>query len=139
MVAVAELRVEVLSAEPVDEFGRLAARCLVLEAENERLWTDAARLSGENERLRARVGKLEGLLEEARRAGKRQAASFSRGEPTRRPGRPGRRSGDDHGRHGHREPPGEVDEEFDALLVALCGCGGEIEEERIEFQYQDEC
>jgi len=111
---------------------------LVLEAENERLWTEAARLVGENERLHARVGKLEGLLEEARRAGKRQAAPFSRGEPKQGPGRPGRRSGDQHGKHGHREPSGEVDEELDAPLAARCGCGGEIEEERIEFQYQDE-
>ena len=53
-----------LPDEPVDEFGRLVARCLVLEAENEQLWTEAARLVGENDRLRARVGKLEGLLEE---------------------------------------------------------------------------
>ena len=74
----------------------------------------------------------------ARRAGKRQAARFSRGEPKQGPGRPGRRSGDQHGEHGHREPPGEVEEELDALLGPRCGCGGEIEEERIEFQYQDE-
>jgi transposase len=114
----------VLPAEPADELGRLVARCSVL--------------AGENERLRARVGKLEGLLEEARRAGKRQAAPFSRGEPKQGPGRPGRRSGDQHGKHGHREPPGKIDEELDAPLGARCGCGGEIEEERIEFQYQDE-
>ena len=99
-----------LRVEPVDEFGRLVARCSVLEAENEQLWAEAARLAGENDRLRARVGKLEGLLEEARRAGKRQAALFSPGEPKQGPGRPGRRSGDQHGKHGHREPPGEVDE-----------------------------
>jgi transposase len=127
-----------LRAEPVDGLGRLVARCSVLEAENEQLWSEAARVAGENDRLRARVGKLEGLLEEARRAGKRQAAPFSRGEPKQGPGRPGRRSGDQHGKHGHREPPGEVDEELDAPLGSLCGCGGEIEEERIEFQYQDE-
>jgi transposase len=138
VVAVTESRVELLRIEPVDEFGRLLTRCLALEAENAQLWSEAARLAGENDRLRARVGKLEGLLEEARRAGKRQAAPFSRGEPKQRPGRPGRRSGDQHGKHGHREPPGEVDEELDAPLASLCGCGGEIEEERVEFQYQDE-
>jgi hypothetical protein len=81
VVAVAASRVEVLPAGPVDELGRLVARCSELSAENERLWGEVGRLSGENDRLRGRVGKLEGLLEEARRAGKRQAAPFSRGEP----------------------------------------------------------
>jgi hypothetical protein len=60
VVAVAESSVEVLPVEPVDEFGRLVARCLVLEAENEQLWTEAARLVGETDRLRARVGKAGG-------------------------------------------------------------------------------
>ncbi len=92
----------------------------------------------ENDGLRARVAKLEGLLEEAWRAGKRQAAPFSRGKPNSAPGRSGRRSGDDHGKHSHRESPGEVDEELDALLTARWGCGGEIEYERSEYQYQDE-
>lgn len=47
-------------------------------------------------------------------------------------------SGDDHGKHGHREPPGDVDEELDAPLIGRCERGGEIEEERGELQYQDE-
>jgi transposase len=131
VVAVTASEVEVLPAEPVDELARLAA-------ENEQLWDETFRLTGENERLRARIEKLEGLLEEARRAGKRQAAPFSRGEPKQRAGRPGRRSGDEHGRHGHREPPETVDEELDAPLGPRCECGGEIEQDRIEYQYQDE-
>jgi len=138
VVAVTASQVEVLDAEPADELAALLVRCSELSAENEGLWDELVRLSGENERLRARVGKLEGQLEEARRAGKRQAAPFSRGEPETQPRRSGRRSGEEHGRHGHREPPGEVDEELDAPLAARCGCGGEIEHERTEFQYQDE-
>jgi transposase len=138
VVAVAASDVEVLSAVSGDELGRLVARCSALSAENEQLWGEVGRLSGENERLRARVGKLEGQLEDARRANKRQAAPFSRGEPKSAPGRSGRRSGEEHGTHGHREPPGEVDEELDAPLTARCGCGGEIEHERTEYQYQDE-
>lgn len=138
VVAVTESVAEVLPAESVDELAWWAARCEALAVENEQLWGEAVRLTGENERLRARVGKLEGQLEEARRAGKRQAAPFSRGEPKQRPRRPGRRSGDEHGRHGHRVPPGEVDEELDAPLGPRCGCGGEIEQDRIEYQYQDE-
>ncbi len=127
-----------LPAEPVDELARVVARCSALEAENDGLWGEVSRLLVESERLQARVGMLQGQLEEARRAAKRQAAPFSRGEPSGSPRRGGRRSGDDHGRHGHREAPGEVDEELDAPLVDRCGCGGEIEEERIEYQYQDE-
>lgn len=138
VVAVTASRVEVLPAEPVDEVAELEARCSALSAENEQLWDEVVRLTGENERFGARIERLEGQLEEARRASERQAAPFSRGEPTRRPGRPGRRSGDDHGRHGHREPPGEVDEELDAPLAPRCECGGEIEQDRIEYQYQDE-
>jgi transposase len=138
VVAVTASSVEVLRAVSGNELGRLAARCSALSAENEQLWADVTRLAGENERLRARVGKLEGQLEGARRAGKRQAAPFSRGEPESRPGRPGRRSGEEHGRHRHREPPEDVDEEFDAPLAARCECGGEIEHERTEFQYQEE-
>jgi transposase len=133
-----EVEVEVLPVEAGGELGRLVARCEAFAAENEQLWAETVRLTGENGRLRARVAKLEGELEEARRAGKRQAAPFSRGEPKQRPRRPGRRSGDEHGRHGHREPPGEVDEELDAPLQPRCECGGEIEQDRIEYQYQDE-
>jgi transposase len=138
VVAVTASEVEVLPVEPVDELERLEALCSALSAENEQLWDEVMRLSGENERLRSRVGKLEGELEEARRAGKRQAAPFSRGEPKSAPRRPGRRSGEEHGRHGHREAPGEVDEEFDAPLAPRCECGGEIVEDRIEYQFQDE-
>ena len=138
MVAVTASGVEVLPAEPVDECGRLEALCSALSVENEHLWDEVFRLTGENERLRGRVGKLEGSLEEARRAGKRQAAPFSRGEPKSAPRRPGRRSGEEHGRHGHRQPPGEVDEQCDAPLAGRCECGGEIVEDRIEYQFQDE-
>jgi transposase len=138
VVAVTTSQVEVLDAEPVDELAELLARCSALLSENEQLWPEVVRLAGESERLRCRVAKLEGQLEEARRAAKRQAAPFSRGEPKAKPRRSGRRSGDDHGRHGHRQPPGEVDEELDAPLAPRCECGGEIEEERSEYQYQDE-
>lgn len=138
VVGVTASEVEVLPVEPVDELAQLAAQYAALVAENEQLWAEAVRLTTENERLEARVDRLEGLLEEARRAGKRQAAPFSRGEPKQRPGRPGRRSGEEHGRHGHRAAPDEVDEELDAPLQARCECGGEIVHDRTEYQYQDE-
>jgi len=98
------------------------------------------RLEAENAQLKEHVRKLEGQLEAAQRAGKRQAAPFSRGkrEPSGRP--PGRRSGAEHGRHAHRQTPERVDEElFEELPEACPECGGELEEcgESWE-QYQEE-
>jgi hypothetical protein len=119
VVAVTEPGVEVLPAGSEDEAGRLAALCAALTAENEQLSVELTRVTGENERLRARVGRLEGLLEEARRAAKRQAAPFSRGESKTSPGCLGRRSGEGYGRHGHRQPPEEVDEELEAPLEVV--------------------
>jgi len=80
----------------------------------------------------ARIAELEKLLEDSRRSGKRQAAPFSKGGPTDEPKRPGRRSGENHGRHGHRAAPvGPVDRELMAPLPSLCpDCGGAIEHVR---------
>jgi transposase len=128
----------VLPVRLVGELAGLEVRCASLAAENEGLWGEVSRLLAENERLRGEVAKLEGQLEEARRAGKRQAAPFSRGEPSGSPRRPGRRSGGEHGRHAHREPPEEVDEELDAPCEPRCECGGEIDHVRTEYQYRDE-
>jgi transposase len=99
-----------------------------------------ARLEAENAQLKERVRRLEGQLEAAQRAAKRQAAPFSRGkrEPSGRS--PGRRSGAEHGRHAHRPTPERVDEELFAELPEACpDCGGELEEcgEGWE-QYQEE-
>jgi len=98
------------------------------------------RLEVENGQLKERVRKLEDQLETAQRAAKRQAAPFSRGrrQPSGRP--PGRRSGAEHGRHGHRQAPEGVDEELFAGLPECCpDCGGELAEcaEGWE-QYQEE-
>ena len=65
------------------------------------------KLIQENRRLRARVSELEGIvralqeqvqvlsaaLEEARRAGKRQAAPFRKGKIVQKPKKPGRKPG----------------------------------------------
>jgi hypothetical protein len=76
----------------------------------------------------ARIAELEKLLEDSRRSGKRQAAPFSKGDPAEEPARPGRRSGKNHGRHGHRAAPvGPVDRELVAPLLSCCpDCGGAI-------------
>jgi len=88
----------------------------------------------------ARVHQLEAALEEARRGGKRQAAPFSKGPPKSDPKPPGRKPGDAYGRHAHREPPAECDEEHEAPLPQSCPhCGGQdLEETEVAEQYQSE-
>ena len=87
-----------------------------------------------------RIAELEKLLDDSRRSGKRQAAPFSKGEPADEPKTPGRRSGNDHGRHGHRRVPvGPIDRELVAPLPSCCpDCGGSIIHERDEEQFQTE-
>jgi len=91
--------------------------------------------------LEQRVEELTRLLDEARRAGKRQAAPFRRGQPQPDPRPPGRKSGDAHGRHGHRPPPSpdQVQETHEAPLPDACpGCGGGLDEAGVVPQYQTE-
>jgi transposase len=93
----------------------------------------------ENVRLVAENARLRGLLEEARRAGKRQAAPFSKGDPKKDPARPGRKSGRDYGTRAHRPVPDHVDEEIRVPLPDACPCcGGELEFEDEVDQYQEE-
>lgn len=95
-----------------------------------------AALAVANERIAA----LEKLLEESRRAGKRQAAPFSKAGPKGNPARPGRKSGKDHGRHGHRMAPTSWDHERGATLPGACPrCGGEVvEDTEPAYQFQTE-
>jgi transposase len=96
-------------------------------------------LRAENERLRAENERLRGRLEEARRAGKRQAAPFSKGDPKKDSARPGRRSGEDYGTRAHRPVPDHVDEEIRVGLPDACPCcGGELLFEDEVDQYQEE-
>lgn len=78
-----------------------------------------------------RIAELEKLLEEALRAGKRQAAPFRKEEPTEPLGKakrrkkekkqPGRKSGEEHGEHRRREEPdAEPDEVHRAELPECC-------------------
>ncbi|MGH9164871.1 MAG: IS66 family transposase, partial [Acidimicrobiales bacterium] len=90
----------------------------------------------------ARIAELEAQLEKVRRGGKRQAAPFSKGQPSDEPARPGRKSGaahGRHGRHGHRPTPADPDRNLDAPLPECCpDCGGEVELERTDEQFQTE-
>jgi len=96
-------------------------------------------LRAENAALRAEVLRLRGQVEELRRAGKRQAAPFSKGDPKSDPKRSGRKPGASYGQKAHREIPDHVDEEIDVPLPDGCPCcGGELALERVADQCQED-
>jgi transposase len=89
--------------------------------------------------LRKRVAELEAQLQEALRAGKRQAAPFRKGPPKADPKTPGRKAGDAHGTHGHRPPPppDQIAECHEAHLPDDCPhCHGPLVETEIVEQFQ---
>jgi len=91
-------------------------------------------LQAENQRLRRQ-------LDEALRAGKRQAAPFAKGEPKPTPRKPGRKPGKDYGIKAHRQPPAaeQIDEVHEAPLPDACpNCGGPLDETHIAQQFQVE-
>ena len=91
--------------------------------------------------LEAKIEQLTQLLDEQRRAGKRQAAPFSKGQTKDKPKKPGRKPGDKHGKHGHRPPPtaNQIDETYEAPLPKVCSnCGGVVDETDVQQQYQVE-
>jgi transposase len=93
------------------------------------------------EALTAEVARLRAELEEARRAGKRQAAPFRKGPPKANPKRPGRKAGDQHGPHAHRPPPPpeHIDEVLEASLPEACPhCRGPLIRAEVAQQYQTE-
>ena len=110
-----------------------------LREDNARLARERAALERARDRLRREIERLTQALAAARRAGKRQAAPFSKGAPSRTPRRPGRRRGRQHGRHGHRPPPPYVDEIIDVPLPAQCPhCPGGVRETHVATQWQEE-
>jgi len=97
------------------------------------------RLRKENDRLQQETERLRRELEAALRASKRQAAPHSRGNPKANPKRPGRKPGRDYGRQACRPVPARVDERIAVSLPERCPhCGGDVERESCETQYQEE-
>src|SRR5882757_6668072 len=91
--------------------------------------------------LEAQVAELTRRLDDALRAGKRQAAPFRKGPPKPDPKTPGRKSGDAHGKHGHRPPPtpDHVAECHEADLPDACPhCRGRLVETGTADQFQTE-
>jgi transposase len=115
------------------------AQCRAVEAERDRLAGQVERLADENQRLQGRVRELVCQVEELRRAGKRQAAPFSKNRPARNPRRPGRKAGAAYGRYGRRPVPERVDRVVGVRLPVVCPrCGGEVVLERVACQYQED-
>jgi transposase len=112
-----------------------------LRAEKDRLQEANQRLTAENATLRKRVTKLEARIAElelklaaVERAGHRQATPFAKGEPKANPKKPGRKAGHP---PAHRSRPPKVNKVEEAPLPATCpSCGGQVQEERVEVQYQ---
>src|ERR1700751_4398568 len=102
-----------------------------LEREHEKLRQERERLREENEKLKRQ-------LEEAQRARKRQAAPFSRGTRKQNPETPGRKEGSAYGQRYSKAIPQRADEVIAVPPPVQCECGGPLEVERIEPQYQQE-
>jgi transposase len=88
------------------------------------------------------IEKLTSALDEARRAGKRQAAPFRQGPPQAEPKLPGRKPGDQYGQQFRRAVPSdeEIDETYDVPLPSVCPhCGSRhLHETHVAYQYQIE-
>ena len=97
-----------------------------------------ARLEREIQELKQENDRLRRALEEALRAGKRQAAPFSRRRPKANPEKPGRQAGAGYGRAAWRAMPTEFDETIEAPLPDHCPhCGGAVKDTgEVGEQYQ---
>jgi transposase len=121
------------------ELERLRRQIEQSQSDCERLREENARLERKRDRLRREIERLTQALDAARRAGKRQAAPFSKGAPATQPRRPGRRPGPRHGHHAHRQPPPVIDEDIEVPLPDQCPhCGGGLTETRIATQIQED-
>ena len=106
--------------------------------------TDSAQCPGCAERdrriadLGSCIAALEAKLLESSRAGKRQAAPFSKGPPKVDPKTPGRKAGKDYGTKAFRAVPAVIDEVIEAPLPGRCNCGGVVTPDQVEQQYQTE-
>jgi transposase len=109
-----------------------------LRKENEELRRREEQWEQERERLREENERLKKQLEEAQQANKRQAAPFSRGQREPNPKPPGRKSGSAYGQRHSKAIPEQVDEVIAVPPPGQCECGGILEVESNQPQYQQE-
>jgi len=104
-----------------------------LRAENAALRRRITELEEQVAKLEAELARVKGQLEEAQRAGKRQAAPFSKGPPKVNPKRPGRKGGHP---PAHRPRPERVDHVLEAELPPGCPfCSGELGDHEVREQF----
>ena len=127
----------------VDENGRLRADVAWLREKLERAEAETKAKAAQVEGLKTENAGLRAKLEEARRAGKRQSAPFSRDRrrPEGQRKRPGRKPGEAYGKKARRLPPEESDEDITVPLPDACphcGQGLALDPEGWVEQFQDE-
>jgi transposase len=109
-----------------------------LRRDRDRLQHDRDRLQRERERLQQQVDQLKRQLAEARRAGFRQAAPFTK-PLNKHPRRPGRKAGAGYGPKARRRVPRRIDETYEAPLPTRCpACTAPIIETGVAHQFQEE-
>lgn len=87
--------------------------------------------------LKRQIEDLKKQVEELRRRGKRQAAPFSKGEPSEDPKSPGRKAGDQYGQQATRSRPEQVDETIEVECPLYCEhCQGKVVLTGKASQYQ---
>lgn len=135
LLEVRERRIALLESQLAEHVSALAKQGDVLAKHVAALAEQRAQVS----RLEAEVKRLSDLLNKRDRDGKRQAAPFSKGPPRPDPKTPGRKPGDAHGRHAHREPPRTPPDEIISVpLPRRCSCGGAVQPEGVRQQHQIE-
>src|SRR2546423_2247372 len=137
---------------PVAVIAKLKDKIRVLQQQWRGTWAENERLRKENEQLRQREQELEQErqrlrqenerlkrdIEQALRAIKRQTAPFSRGQRKANPRPPGRKSGSAYGQRSSKQIPTHIDEVIAVPPPGQCSCGGVLQVEKIESQYQHE-
>ena len=132
-------RKDVTSEKLERELKRSEKRGDRLQRDLERVRRERDDLERRRQQMQREIGRLKKELDAARRAGKRQAAPFSRGKPKTTPKRPGRKAGHRYGRQGRRPVPSRVDETHEAPLPDRCpDCGGRLQRDRVARQYQED-
>ena len=126
----------------MDDNKRLRRRVSGLEALVEKLTRTVEQQAKILQQQAGLIEKMTVALEEARRAGKRQAAPFRQGPAKTEPQRPGRKPGDQYGQQFRRAVPSddEIDETHDVPLPPVCPqCGSRhVSETHVAKQYQIE-